>query len=130
MKRFFDMKLFKTCLTLAKSQTFTVCSGDVQSHDIETEMQNYLNFVEVLVLITLLASELRQILERMNENVLSESEILRTLIEILLSQLNLKPVDIPDEDEVIEPRGLHIQKELLIDGKIEELKPQTPEVDR
>jgi len=102
--------------------------NSVKKVDADKERQSQMNFVEVTVLLCLLANEFSKKVNADEMHLKPPVDKIKELFAIVMTAFHTKVEEVPPKDQDL--RGLVIPEDILVDGRIEKVRPPTPEDER
>ena len=125
----FTPKLYRYCFAHSKT-TFMYSGCTVKRLDADKERGNKMAFIEMIMIICLLAREFDRKLNT-KELVRETVEIIKEFVALIMASFQMEVEEVPPKDEDL--RGLAIVKmpeDILLNGKVQRVKPPTPEDER
>ena len=127
--KLYTPKLYRYCFAHSKA-TFMYSGCKQKRLEADKERGNQIGFLEVILLLCLLGAELyKKKKAKEKDGLLNKSnvELVREFIAAIMGAFDTKVEEVPPPDQDL--RGLAIPEDILIDGKIERVRPPTPESD-
>lgn len=111
----FTSKLYRSCYAYAKN-TFMYTGNSVKKVEADKERQSQMNFIEVIVLLCLLANEFSKKANADEMQLKPTIDKIKEFFVIIMTAFQMKVEEVPPKDQDL--RGLAIPEDILVDGKI------------